>query len=98
MSKIEKFRPAVMADADLLLAWRNDSATRSQSINTDIVERSAHLAWLKSSLSTPNRQLSIAEVEGKPVGTVRADTSGEYANYRGLWHPRLAVKASGKRW
>ncbi|MDB5943189.1 MAG: GCN5-like N-acetyltransferase [Ramlibacter sp.] len=66
-------RAATMDDADALLAWRNDPATRALSHDKANVERHAHLEWLARSLANPHRRLLIAERDGVPVGTVRAD-------------------------
>ena len=68
-------RPATMDDADALLAWRNDPATRALSHNKANVEPHVHMEWLARSLASPDRRLLIAERTGVPVGTVRADLS-----------------------
>lgn len=74
-----RLRPATIADAELLFAWRNDPLTRAQSIHTEPVVWERHLAWLQASLQNPDRQLFIAEqvlpAEQATVvlGTVRAD-------------------------
>jgi RimJ/RimL family protein N-acetyltransferase len=68
-------RPATIDDADALLAWRNDPATRALSHNNDAVERNDHMDWLARSLANPDRRLLVAERDGVPVGTVRADLS-----------------------
>jgi len=69
-------RPATLKDAELLLSWRNDPETRARSFNSEVVQLSDHIAWLRKSLDNPARELFVAEVEGKPVGTVRADLDG----------------------
>lgn len=68
-------RPVVMKDAKTLLEWRNDASTRSASHNTEMVKMDDHVAWLSATLNNPNRQLFIAEDDGCPIGTVRADSS-----------------------
>jgi RimJ/RimL family protein N-acetyltransferase len=69
-----QLRSATMADAHHLLAWRNDPETRLASHNTDEIRLEDHLAWLESSLSKPEqRRLWVAELNGMPVGTCRAD-------------------------
>ena len=70
-----KFRPAMIQDADLFLGWRNDPKTRQMSHNTSEVLRDEHIAWLTKILHDANRKLFIAEEDGVPVGTVRADYS-----------------------
>jgi UDP-2,4-diacetamido-2,4,6-trideoxy-beta-L-altropyranose hydrolase len=71
------FRPVTMQDAEILLEWRNDPDTRANSHNSDEVLPSDHKRWLAASLENPNRMLRIAEIDGQPVGTVRADRGEE---------------------
>ena len=67
-------RPAEMADADLLLLWRNDPQTRQASHHAEVISLETHMAWLEKSLKTPDqRRLWVAEMNGKVVGTCRAD-------------------------
>ena len=70
-------RPASLEDAELLLAWRNDEETRRASLHQAEIGMPEHCAWLERSLSDAARQLFIAELDGRPVGTVRADLSNE---------------------
>ncbi|WP_205345778.1 GNAT family N-acetyltransferase [Pseudomonas proteolytica] len=67
------FRNATMDDGVMLHRWRNDEATRAASHSTSEVDLEGHLRWLASTLENPSRTLLIAEIEGVPVGTVRAD-------------------------
>ncbi len=77
--KIIKLRPVTLQDADLLLAWRNDPETRGASHNSESVRTDEHLAWLENTLNNERRKLFIAEEDGSPVGTVRADfVDGEH--------------------
>ncbi len=73
-------RKATMDDAAALLTWRNDPETRRQSFNTDIVPLENHLTWLAGVITNPDRILFVAEHEGVPAGTIRADkdTDGSY--------------------
>ena len=68
-----RLRVATGEDAELLLRWRNDNRTRLASRQAGEIGRADHLDWLASSLANVNRMLMIAEEEGVPVGTVRAD-------------------------
>jgi RimJ/RimL family protein N-acetyltransferase len=70
-----RLRPATADDAELLLEWRNDSDTRKSSIKTEKVKKVEHVSWLSGVLESRNRLLLIAEEEGVPIGTVRADLS-----------------------
>lgn len=68
-----RLRPATIADADLLLQWRNDSQTRHASHSMSIVSREDHIEWLDGLLDDASRWLLIAEEDGHPVGTARVD-------------------------
>lgn len=67
------FRVASLADADVLFAWRNDLATRLNSIDATLISSEHHVAWLKSALQSDTRELLIFEKNGIPIGTVRFD-------------------------
>jgi RimJ/RimL family protein N-acetyltransferase len=68
-----RLRHATIEDAEMLLEWRNDPATREASHNTRLVPMSVHLSWLEKSLKNPNRKLYIALQDENPIGTVRID-------------------------
>ena len=74
MNKITlTIRPVTMDDATMLFEWRNDEETRKQSRSTESVHWENHVRWLENSLKNPKRILCIAEGDGVPVGTTRAD-------------------------
>lgn len=73
MSEYITFRNATMDDGVMLHRWRNDEATRAASHSTSEVGLASHLQWLSSALANPSRTLFIVEINGVPVGTVRAD-------------------------
>lgn len=70
-------RNAAMEDAEMLLLWRNDEETRRQSFNTDVVPLENHIKWLTAVLANPARLLFVAEVDGIPSGTIRADKDAD---------------------
>jgi RimJ/RimL family protein N-acetyltransferase len=70
-------RPVTMNDADLLLAWRNDPVTRAMFVNSDIVARESHIAWLSNVLAGTQKELLITELDGTAIGTVRFDAGDE---------------------
>ena len=75
MSGTIHLRLATNQDADVLLQWRNDSETRRSSHSTTEVQMDEHRTWLTSTLANPLRRLYIADENGVPVGSVRADFS-----------------------
>ena len=66
-------RKAKSSDKDILYEWRNHSDTRSASLNTRKISRAEHESWFNKSLANPDRSIYIAEENGCPIGTVRAD-------------------------
>ncbi len=70
-------RPAALADAHALLAWRNDPATRRNSRQQHAVQPDEHRTWLEASLSREDRVLLIAADGSGDVGTVRWDRVGD---------------------
>ncbi|GAA3536812.1 GNAT family N-acetyltransferase [Amycolatopsis ultiminotia] len=69
-------RDATEADAELLLAWRNDPRARMASHATGVIGFEHHLHWLRGVLSDAARLLLVVEEVGVPVGTVRFDHEG----------------------
>jgi RimJ/RimL family protein N-acetyltransferase len=87
-----RLRAATAADADLLLAWRNDPATRAASFSSEEIPREAHLRWLAGKLEDDNCALLVIEVAGAPVGQVRLEKDGDTAEI----HIALAPAARGR--
>jgi RimJ/RimL family protein N-acetyltransferase len=90
-------RPATLQDADLLLEWRNDPATREASHSTARVPRDEHLAWLSATLANADRKLVIAEENGAPVGTVRAERANGVWNLSWTVAPQARGRGVAKR-
>ena len=90
-------RSATMADADLLLLWRNDQETRHQSKTTTPVERAGHVSWLDGVLADPNRDIRVAEVNGRPVGSIRAERIGDAWVLSWMVAPEARGKGFGRR-
>ena len=67
-------RDVVIADAEVLLAWRNESKVQKISRRQGFISIQEHLAWLSNRLSlTPNEPFLIFETEMEKVGIVRFD-------------------------
>jgi len=91
--RLTSVRPATMADAELLLAWRNDPDTRAWSRTSDTISLADHRDWLATALDNPERRFLIAEYDDRPVGTVRFD----YGNDAWEVSITLAPAARGRR-
>src|SRR5262249_55124823 len=68
-------RWATMADAGMLVDWRNDFEARNNSRNNSLIDLNQHEEWLSRALAAPGHIIKIAEASGEPVGVVRADRS-----------------------
>ena len=69
-------RSATLDDAADLLQWRNDIATRENSLSTEPVSPDTHAAWLTASLANPDRILLIGMEGAAKIGSVRFDRIG----------------------
>ena len=54
-------RPATLADAELLRAWRNDPEMRKNSLHSSVVGKREHMCWLRASLKSQARRIYVAE-------------------------------------
>lgn len=76
-------RPARLADAEILWLWANDPGTRAGSGGRPAIPWPKHATWLAERLSSDSARLFIAEdAAGRPVGTIRFETSNGWARAR----------------
>lgn len=66
-------RPAVAADSEVLLSWRNDPAAYRWYRSPALVTREEHQQWLAERLAVSSPDLWIAVEDSRPVGSVRLD-------------------------
>ncbi len=92
-----RLRQATKEDSELLLKWRNDSGTRLSSRNEQEIKKEEHDEWLRRTFRNSNRKLYIAEIDNKPVGTVRADYDGQYYELSWTVAPEERGKGIGKK-
>lgn len=95
--EIIKLRRAILDDAKMLFDWRNDPATRANSLQSESLDWEKHLSWLAACLENPERALYIAEVGGSSCGTVRADKAGSEYELSWTVAPEYRGKGLGKR-
>jgi UDP-2,4-diacetamido-2,4,6-trideoxy-beta-L-altropyranose hydrolase len=88
-------RPATAADAEALHAWRNDPQVRAVSRENDPIPFDRHVAWLGRVLADPQRDLLIGEANGKAVGVLRFDRSGEEAEVSIYLVPGASRRGAG---
>ena len=66
-------RPAVDADRDTVLAWRNHPDVRRVSLTTHVIAPEEHAAWWRAATADPARRLLVFEHDGRPAGVVVFD-------------------------
>jgi RimJ/RimL family protein N-acetyltransferase len=86
-----------MADADLLLAWRNDPATRASSFRSEEIPRATHLKWLERKLADNACAVLIVEEAGEPVGQVRLDADAHMAEIHVAVAPVARSRSIGRQ-
>ncbi len=92
-----QLRPMRAADAELLLAWRNDPAARAASHSQAPVSPATHGAWVAATLASAERRVLIAELDGLAVGMARLDR--EAAGQQLSWYLSAAARGKGLgRW
>lgn len=63
-------RPVKLEDADLLLAWRNDSSVRQAMYTSHIITIEEHRNWLKKILSDDSCAWFVFEISGESSGVI----------------------------
>lgn len=63
-------RPATDADLTSMLAWRNQDANRSVSINQHLITAEEHAAWWSRVSQDPTRRVLMFEFASRPLGVV----------------------------
>jgi hypothetical protein len=83
-------RPAVDADRDTVLVWRNHPEVRAVSLTTHVIEAREHAAWWAAATADPARHLLIFDDSAVVIFDLRADpaTWSFYLDVAGLG-PRL---------
>lgn len=98
MTDTLRLRNATMDDAEILLSWRNDEATRRASRNQTPVGYEEHTQWLNNALENDRRTILIAELDGIPAATVRLDKSAdEHTELSWTVSPDMRGLGLGKR-
>jgi RimJ/RimL family protein N-acetyltransferase len=88
-------RRAEASDSRSLFEWRNHPDTRHHSLDPSEITWSVHERWFDGVLSDPDRELLIAEQEGRPVGVLRYDIKEGSARVSIYLVPGLAGRGLG---
>jgi len=66
-------RPAVDADRDKVLAWRNHPDVRAVSLTTHVITAAEHAAWWDAATADPDRHILIFDDRGVVIFDRRRD-------------------------
>lgn len=88
-------RPAVIEQASMLHAWRNDQRVRRASFEDAAIDLETHMRWVEQVLLDPQRHLLIAADADGDIGCVRFDCVGNEAEVSVYLAPDLAGRGLG---
>lgn len=66
-------RTATLADAEMILKWRNDAVTRANSFSKDEIALDTHIKWMEGRLSDEASAMYIMMDGESCVGQLRID-------------------------
>ncbi len=69
-------RPMVLADLEMVLAWRNDPEVRRYMYTQHEIGLDEHRRWFEVSSANPSRHLLVFESKGVPLGFVNFNCLG----------------------
>lgn len=98
-------RRAGPEDCDAIYEWRNAEETRRYIFDKTVIPLESHRAWFRKTLGDPGRILLVGETDGRPVGVLRYDFTGDAALISVYLVPGQAGRGvgselirSGSRW
>jgi len=74
-----QLRPAVEGDCEAIYTWRNAEDTRRYIFDARPIPLETHRQWYQRAMENPDRILLIGELDGKAVGVLRYDVTGDEA-------------------
>ena len=90
-----KVREAVLEDAEILFAWRNDPFLVSKSSSQKKVQWDGHLEWFKDTIEGDYRKIYVVCKEEQPIGQIRFDL---YSKHTAIVSAYLSPEFIGKGW
>ena len=90
-----KLREIVYEDYPKLLEWVNDSDTRLNSINQDIVTLDEHKDYIKSIIDNPLKTQYILDIDGDAIGTIKESVSEDHTEVSYSLNPDFRGKRLG---
>jgi len=75
-----EIRLANLSDSKNIFFWRNHPNIRNYSSSTDEIEWAEHEKWFASRCGHNNHPILIGYLQGQPIGVVRFDIKGNFAD------------------
>lgn len=92
-----RLRRARAEDCQQIHAWRNHPDTRRHARDPAPIEYAAHERWFAQVLADPDRELLVAEQDGRPLGVLRYDIRAGVGSVSIYLVPGLAGQGWGRR-
>lgn len=93
---ILSLRKAEKEDIDLIYEWANDPVTRASSFNTAQIPYEDHVKWFSDVLTRNDRTLLVAVDGDTPVGQMRIDDCGSFAELSYTIAPSFRQRGYGR--
>jgi len=94
---LTRLRPVVKEDLMITYEWAIDQSIRKYALSKHQITFEEHSTWFNSKLKDTNCIFFIAEIDQRPVGSIRFDREGDEAVISYLISPELHGKGLGKR-
>ncbi len=92
-----QLRAVTMEDAEQILEWRNDAATRANSFQKELIDMESHVNWLAGKLQDENCHMYIMVDRDMPVGQIRIDEVNHIGEISYMIAPSMRGKGYGKK-
>lgn len=90
-------RKATLADAEMILEWRNDAVTREHSFSKEEISLESHIKWMQRKLADENCAMYILMDEEACVGQLRIDKVDNVGEISYMIAPNKRKMGYGKR-
>ena len=90
-------RKATIEDAEDMLRWRNDPATRNNSFSKEEIDLASHIKWLKKKLALEKCHMFILTDGKDNLGSIRVDVTDEVGEISYMIAPEHRGKGLGKK-
>ncbi len=90
-------RYATIEDAQDMLRWRNDPATRENSFSKEEIDLPSHIKWLQKKLTMDNCHIFILTDGKRNLGSIRVDVTDDVGEISYMIAPEHRGRGYGKK-